>query len=173
MLEIARVRKDFPILGSGIIYLDSAATSQRPIQVIDAVSAFYKTRNANVYRGLYRIAEEATLDFETVREKVRKFIGSGSARETVFTKNTTEGANIIMRGWGEKYLGNTMRAAIRNYHLDTPGKFPQIKGYEHYENMVLAPEAIEPYVADFAKGVVAGTPQLEKIKVRKYAVRAS
>ena len=61
---------------------------------------------------------------------------------------------------GRKYLGNTMRAAIRNYHLDTPGKFPQIKGYEHYEKMVLAPEAIEPYVEDFAKGAVTGTPQM-------------
>jgi alkanesulfonate monooxygenase SsuD/methylene tetrahydromethanopterin reductase-like flavin-dependent oxidoreductase (luciferase family) len=61
---------------------------------------------------------------------------------------------------GRKYLGNTMRAAIRNYHLDTPGKFPHIKGYEHYENMVLAPEAIEPYVDEFSKGAVTGTPQM-------------
>jgi len=61
---------------------------------------------------------------------------------------------------GRKYLGNTMRAAIKNYGLDTPGKFPQIKGYEHYEKMVLAPEAIEPYIEDFSKGVVAGTPQM-------------
>ncbi|MGX7894035.1 LLM class flavin-dependent oxidoreductase [Tsuneonella sp. HG222] len=61
---------------------------------------------------------------------------------------------------GEMYLANTMRAAIRNYHLDTPGKFSQIKGYEHYENMVLAPEAIEPYVDNFAKGAVTGTPQM-------------
>ena len=61
---------------------------------------------------------------------------------------------------GRKYLANTMRAAIRNYHLDTPGKFPHIKGYEHYENMVLAPEAIEPYVEEFGKGAVTGTPQM-------------
>lgn len=61
---------------------------------------------------------------------------------------------------GRKYLGNTMRAAIRNYHLDTPGVFPTIKGYEHYEKMVLAPEAIEPYVEEFAKGAVTGTPQM-------------
>ena len=61
---------------------------------------------------------------------------------------------------GRKYLANTMRAAIRNYHLDTPGKCPHIKGYEHYENMVLAREAIEPYVEEFAKGAVTGTPQM-------------
>src|SRR5690606_18475983 len=61
---------------------------------------------------------------------------------------------------GRRYLGNTMRAAIRNYHLDTPGVFPTIKGYEHYEKMVLGPEAIEPYVEDFAKGAVTGTPQM-------------
>jgi alkanesulfonate monooxygenase SsuD/methylene tetrahydromethanopterin reductase-like flavin-dependent oxidoreductase (luciferase family) len=61
---------------------------------------------------------------------------------------------------GRKYLANTMRAAIRNYHLDTPGVFPTIKGYEHYEKMVLAPEAIEPYVEEFGKGAVTGTPQM-------------
>lgn len=61
---------------------------------------------------------------------------------------------------GEKYLGNTMRAAIRNYHLDTPGKFPHIKGYEQYENMVLSPEQVEPYVENFSKGAVTGTPQM-------------
>jgi len=61
---------------------------------------------------------------------------------------------------GEMYLGETMRAAIKNYGLDTPGKFPHIKGYEHYENMVLSPEAIDPYVAEFAKGAVTGTPQM-------------
>jgi alkanesulfonate monooxygenase SsuD/methylene tetrahydromethanopterin reductase-like flavin-dependent oxidoreductase (luciferase family) len=61
---------------------------------------------------------------------------------------------------GRKYLGNTMRAAVRNYHLDTPGKFPEIKGYEHYEKMVLAPEQIEPYVENFSKGAVTGTPQM-------------
>ena len=61
---------------------------------------------------------------------------------------------------GRKYLANTMRAAVRNYHLDTPGKFPEIKGYEHYEKMVLAPEAIEPYVENFSKGAVTGTPQM-------------
>lgn len=61
---------------------------------------------------------------------------------------------------GRKFLGNTMRAAIKNYHLDTPGKFPNIKGYEHYEKMVLAPEAIEPYIEEFSKGAVTGTPQM-------------
>lgn len=61
---------------------------------------------------------------------------------------------------GELYLGNTMRAAIRNYHLDTPGKFPHIKGYEQYENMVLTPEQVEPYVDNFSKGAVTGTPQM-------------
>jgi hypothetical protein len=61
---------------------------------------------------------------------------------------------------GQKYLAHTMRSAIRNYHLDTPGVFPTIKGYEQYEKMVLAPEAIEPYVAEFAKGAVTGTPQM-------------
>jgi cysteine desulfurase/selenocysteine lyase len=118
MLDVDLIRKDFPILRSGIVYLDSAATSQKPIQVIAAVSEFYKTKNANVYRGLYGIAEEATLEFEGVREKVRKFIGAESAKEIIFTKNMTEGANIVMRGWGEKFLkkGGKVVTTLSEHH---------------------------------------------------------
>jgi cysteine desulfurase/selenocysteine lyase len=118
MFDVDLVRKDFPILQSGIVYLDSAATSQKPLQVIDAVSNFYKTKNANVYRGLYGIAEEATLEFEAVREKVRKFIGAESAKQIIFTKNTTEGSNVVMRGWGEKFLkkGDKIVTTVSEHH---------------------------------------------------------
>ena len=120
MLDPDRIRKDFPILRGGLIYLDSAATSQRPVQVIDAVSDFYRSRNANVYRGLYPIAEEATLAFEAVREKTRAFIGAGSIKEVIFTKNTTESANMVMRGWGEKFLkkGQKIVTTISEHHSD-------------------------------------------------------
>jgi cysteine desulfurase/selenocysteine lyase len=118
MLDLVSIRKDFPILQGGITYLDSAATSQKPIQVINAVSEFYKTKNANVYRGLYPIAEEATLEFEAVREKVRKFIRAESAKQVIFTKNTTEGSNIVMRGWGEKFLkkGDKIVTTVSEHH---------------------------------------------------------
>ena len=85
--------------------------------------------------------------------------GRTSGTDAEFVREEVE--NLVMaEEQGRKYLGNTMRAAIKNYHLDTPGVFPTIKGYEHYEKMVLAPEAIEPYIADFAKGAVTGTPQM-------------
>ena len=89
------VRKDFPIL-ENIVYLDSAATSQKPLQVIEAVDRFYRERNSNVARGLYSLAEDATMAYEEVRSKTQKFINAGKKEEIIFTKNTTEGANAII-----------------------------------------------------------------------------
>ncbi|HSB47140.1 MAG TPA: SufS family cysteine desulfurase [Candidatus Bilamarchaeum sp.] len=118
MLDVDAIRRDFPILDGKLIYLDSAATSQRPRQVIDAVSNFYKTFNANVYRGLYPIAEAATLEYEGVREKAAKFIRAEGANQVIFTKNTTEGSNVVMRGWGEKFLkkGGKVVATLSEHH---------------------------------------------------------
>lgn len=102
-MDVERLREDFPIL-KRITYLDSAATSQRPLQVIDAVSGFYRERNANVERGLYRLAEEGTMAYNAVRAKTAQFIGC-SEDEIIFTRNSTESANLLMRGWGEKHIG--------------------------------------------------------------------
>ncbi|MEW6722753.1 MAG: SufS family cysteine desulfurase [Candidatus Micrarchaeota archaeon] len=122
MLDTGRVRKDFPIFSAhpSLIYLDSAATSQRPSQVIEAVSEFYRTGNANVHRGLYAIAEKATLDYEGVREKVRRFINSPDERSIIHTKNATESANIVMRGWGGKNVrrGDRIVTTILEHHSD-------------------------------------------------------
>lgn len=109
-LDVDRIRKDFPILGTTVngkklVYLDSAATSQKPAAVIDTVTDFYRNRNANVARGLYSLAEEATFEYEEVRDKVQAFINAEMREEVIFTKNTTEAANIVMRGWGEKFIG--------------------------------------------------------------------
>ncbi|MBD3210732.1 SufS family cysteine desulfurase [Candidatus Micrarchaeota archaeon] len=111
MLDAKKIRKDFPVFDTGIIYLDSAATSQKPRQVIEAVSNFYKTKNSNVARGLYRIAEEATMAYESVRKKAASFINAREAGEIIFTRNTTEGANLVMRGWGEKNMGKGGKVA--------------------------------------------------------------
>jgi cysteine desulfurase/selenocysteine lyase len=124
MLDAARIRKDFPIfkyskLGHHpFIYLDSAATTQRPRAVIDAVTSFYSERNSNVHRGLYAIAEEATLGYEEVRRHVKSFINSSDEREIIFTKNTTEAANMVMRGWGEKNIrkGDRIVTTIMEHH---------------------------------------------------------
>ncbi len=109
MLDTETIRRDFPILresvnGKQLVYLDSAATSQRPIQVIEAVSDFYTHKNANVARGLHKLAEEATSAYEEVRGKARSFINAKEPEEIIFTKNTTEGINTVMRGWGEKSI---------------------------------------------------------------------
>jgi cysteine desulfurase/selenocysteine lyase len=123
MLDMDSIRKDFPVLrqkvnGKPLVYLDSAATSQRPKQVADAVSRFYCSYNANVHRGLYGIAEEATLRYEEARGKARLFINAPDSQEIIFTKNTTEAMNIIMRGWGEKFVkkGDKVVTTLLEHH---------------------------------------------------------
>ncbi len=118
MIDVDKIRKDFPILETDIVYLDSAATTQRPVQVIKAVDQFYRTTNSNVARGLYKIAEQATLDYEEVREKAKSFINASHSKEIIFTRTTTEGANAVMRGWGEKFLkkGDKIVTTIMEHH---------------------------------------------------------
>jgi cysteine desulfurase / selenocysteine lyase len=99
--DVQRVRKDFPILdreirpGVPLVYLDSAATSQKPAQVIDAMRDYYERHNANVHRGIHTLAEEATAIYEGAREKVATFVNAASASEVVFTKNSTEALNLL------------------------------------------------------------------------------
>ncbi len=109
-LDVARIRKDFPILsrdirGGRLVYLDSANTSQKPQSVLDAMDAYYERSNANVHRGTYLIAQEATEALEGARGIVRQFIGALSDRNVVFTKNATEALNLVVRAWGTKHLG--------------------------------------------------------------------
>ncbi len=108
-LDTARIKKDFPILdreinGVRLVYLDSAATSQKPRQVLDAMARYYETCNANVHRSVYHIAGEATEAYETTRLKVQRFINAPSEREIVFTKNATEGINLVAHSWGRSNL---------------------------------------------------------------------
>jgi len=99
--DVARVRKDFPILerevrpGVPLVYLDNAATSQKPNAVLDAMRDYYEQHNANVHRGIHTLAEEATALYEGAREKVARFVNAGSAAEIVFTKNSTEALNLL------------------------------------------------------------------------------
>ncbi len=104
------VLEDFPILkqtdknGNRLCYLDSAATSQKPEPVLRAMDDYYHTINANIHRGIYHIAEEATAAHENVREKVRAFINAGAASEIVFTRNATESINLVAYSWGRQTL---------------------------------------------------------------------
>ncbi len=109
-LDVARVKKDFPILertvhGKRLVYLDSASSAQKPLAVLEAMQRYYETTHANVHRGVYQIAQEATNLYEGARAKVAAFIGAGSADEVVFTKNATEAINLVAYSWGRSNLG--------------------------------------------------------------------
>jgi cysteine desulfurase/selenocysteine lyase len=109
-LDVARIKKDFPILertvhGKRLVYLDSASSAQKPLQVIDTMDRYYTTTHANVHRGVYQIAQEATALYESARAKVAAFVGAASAEEIVFTKNATEAVNLVAYSWGRANLG--------------------------------------------------------------------
>jgi cysteine desulfurase/selenocysteine lyase len=108
-LDVEAVKKDFPILarsvhGRRLVYLDSAASSQKPRPVLDAMERFQETSYANVHRGVYQIAVEADEGYEGARDAVARFIGAPSGRSVVFTKNVTESINLIARSWGRANL---------------------------------------------------------------------
>jgi cysteine desulfurase / selenocysteine lyase len=104
-LDVETIRKDFPILetlanGKPLVYLDSAATSQKPHQVIDRIVRFYQTENANAHRGVYELSEKATVAYEGARAITAQFIGARSPRSIVFTRSTTESINAVRFSWG-------------------------------------------------------------------------
>jgi cysteine desulfurase/selenocysteine lyase len=107
--DVTSVRADFPILSRQIgnkplVYLDNAATSQKPQQVIDAISHYYSHYNSNVHRGLHKLSEEATEAYEGAREKVRAFINAERVEEIIYTRGTTEGINLVAHTYGRRHL---------------------------------------------------------------------
>lgn len=126
--DVLKIREDFPILhqevypGKKLVYLDSTATSQKPVQVIEAMNDYYRQTNANVHRGIYRMSEQATEAYEGARKKVKDFINAGSWREVVFTRNTTESINLVAHTWGRVNLG--------------PDDAVVISEMEHHSNIV-------------------------------------
>jgi cysteine desulfurase/selenocysteine lyase len=108
-IDAERIRKDFPILsrqvrGKPLVYLDNAATTQKPQVVIEALSAYYRQSNANIHRGIHQLAEEATEAYERVRAQAARFIGVPSERSIVFTRNATEAINLFAWAWGRSRL---------------------------------------------------------------------
>jgi cysteine desulfurase/selenocysteine lyase len=119
------LRADFPILdrlvnGKRLAYLDSGATTQKPIQVIDAVSDYYRNHNSNVHRGAHTLADEATTAYESARHKVARFIGADSSDELVFTRGTTSAINMIAYGWGLNRLapGDRILLTVMEHHAN-------------------------------------------------------
>ena len=109
MIDPAKIRKDFPILsrrvrGKPLVYLDNAATTQKPRAVIESLVSFYERHNANVHRGVHELSEEATNLVETTRAKVASLIGARHAHCVIFTRNTTESINLVAHAWGRKFL---------------------------------------------------------------------
>ncbi len=113
-LDIQRIRKDFPILeevfaaekgpGKPLVYFDNAATTQKPRQVMDALTNYYEHQNANVHRAIHKLGERATFAYENSRKKIAQFLNAPSAHEIVFTRGTTEAINLVAAGWGRKYI---------------------------------------------------------------------
>jgi cysteine desulfurase/selenocysteine lyase len=128
VIDIESIKKDFPVLarevkpGVKVVYLDSTATAQKPLKVISAVDDYYRLSNANIHRGIHTLAEEATALYENARDVVAKFINSPSARQTIFTRNTTESINLVAQSWGRANL--------------EPGDVIILTEMEHHSNLV-------------------------------------
>ncbi len=127
MLNVGEVRAQFPALdqlvhGKPLVYLDNAATTQKPQVVIDAERRYYEHDNANIHRGVHTLSERATAQYEHARESVRAFINAQSVREVIFTRNATEGINLVARAWGD--------ANVRS------GDEVLISAMEHHSNIV-------------------------------------
>lgn len=123
MLDAKKIKKDFPILsrkinGKTITYLDSAASTQKPKVVIQALTDFYENTYANVHRGIYTIAEEATEAYENCRAHLAKFLNAKSEKEIIFTRNATESVNLVAYTWGEKNVkkGDEIIVSILEHH---------------------------------------------------------
>src|SRR5215471_8407312 len=122
-LDVQRIRADFPILsrqvnGRPLVYLDNAASSQKPQRVIDSLVQFYTTINANVHRGVHTLSVEATEAYEAARERIGQFIGCHDPREIVFVRNATEGLNLVAVSWGRANLkdGDEILATLLEHH---------------------------------------------------------
>lgn len=122
-LDVATIREDFPLLrqtahGKPIVYLDSTSTSQKPEQVIQALDDYYRRYNANIHRGIYSIAEEATARHEEARKKLQKFINAKSWREIIFVRNTTEAINLVAYAWGRAnvHAGDEIVTTLLEHH---------------------------------------------------------
>ncbi len=127
MLDTAAIRKDFPILsrevyGKPLVYLDNAATSQKPAQVIQALVEYYERYNSNIHRGVHALSMEATEKYEEARQKCAEFIGSPSTTGVVLVRNTTEGINLVAQTWARSNIG--------------PGDEILISEMEHHSNLV-------------------------------------
>lgn len=126
-LDVQAIRAEFPILertvrGKPLVYLDNAATSQKPRFVLDAIARYYEEENANIHRGVHYLSEKATADYEKVRERVQEFLNAAKSSEIIFVRGTTEGINLVAQTYGRTHVG--------------PGDEVLITAMEHHSNIV-------------------------------------
>src|SRR5438105_14722753 len=123
IIDWEALREDFPILrekahGHPLIYFDSAATSQKPRAVLEALRNFYEHANANVHRGLHTLSSRATEAYERARQRVAEYIGAASAEEIIFTRGTTESINLVAQAWGGTFIreGDVILLTVMDHH---------------------------------------------------------
>lgn len=164
-INAARIREDFPILKQQVndkplIYFDNAATSQKPNSVIDAISNYYRHYNANIHRGIHKLAEEATVAHEEAREKVAKFINAKQTGEIIFTRNATEALNLVAHSWGRANVGkgDKIVLTIMEHHsnlvpwqLIAKEKGATVEYVEIDENGELRPDEVHELIDDSTK----------------------
>ena len=126
-LDVERIRQDFPILsqtvhGKPLVYLDNAATTQKPQSVLDVMERYYREDNANIHRGVHLLSERATASYEAARIKIQRFLNARHSREIIFTRNATESINLVAQTYGRQHIG--------------PGDEVVISAMEHHSNIV-------------------------------------
>lgn len=126
MLDVQKIRADFPILatetrpGVPLVYLDSTASSQKPLAVIEAMDWYYRHDNANVHRGIHRLSEVATIAYEGAREKVQRFVNAAASAEIIYVRNATEAINLVAYSWGRTNLkpGDEILSTVMEHHAN-------------------------------------------------------
>lgn len=193
-LNVSSIREDFPILqqfvhGKPLVYLDSAATSQKPERVIRALDTYYRTTNANIHRGIYQLAEQATEEYEAARKKVQKFINAKSWREVIWTRNATEALNLVAYSYGRtniragdeivismlehhsnivpwQLLAHEKGATLKHIPVDEQGQL----ALDNLENLIT--EKTKIVAVTMMSNVTGAIPPLDKIISRAHQVGA-
>lgn len=193
-LNVSSIREGFPILqqfvhGKPLVYLDSAATSQKPERVIRALDTYYRTTNANIHRGIYQLAEQATEEYEAARKKVQKFINAKSWREVIWTRNATEALNLVAYSYGRtniragdeivismlehhsnivpwQLLAHEKNATLKHIPVDEQGQL----ALDNLENIIT--EKTKIVAVTMMSNVTGAIPPLDKIISRAHQVGA-
>jgi len=129
--DVEKIRRDFPILqqsvhGKPLVYLDNAATTQKPLAVIEAIEHYYRHDNSNIHRGVHALSERATEQYEKTRAAVQRFLNAADSKEIIFTRGTTESINLVAQAYGRKHVGvgdEVLITAMNIIPTSFPGRF--------------------------------------------------